>query len=182
MPRVSVIIPTYNRLDYVQEAIDSVLAQTYTDYELIVVDDGSTDGTGDTLKARYGDRIRYLWQENQGWPAARNHGVSIAQGEYIAQLDSDDLWLPEKLVRQVPVLDACPEAVLVFSHVMQIDAEGGVEKQGRLGRKALHRMRHKLAVYRTALSDTGPFEAGGINELPVLESEDCIEVVCPVEL
>lgn len=76
MPRVSVIIPTYNRKDYVQEAIDSVLAQTYTDYEIIVVDDGSTDRTGEALQVRYGDRIRYVWQENQGRPGARTPSIS----------------------------------------------------------------------------------------------------------
>ena len=78
---VSVIIPTYNRRDYVQEAIDSVLAQTYTDYEIIVIDDGSTDGTGEALQASYGDRIRYEWQENQGESLARNRGIEMAQGE-----------------------------------------------------------------------------------------------------
>jgi glycosyltransferase involved in cell wall biosynthesis len=78
VPRVSVIIPTYNRKDYVREAIDSVLAQTYTDYEIIVVDDGSSDGTEAVLRERYGDRIRYLWQENQGESVARNRGIELA--------------------------------------------------------------------------------------------------------
>lgn len=104
VPTVSVIIPTYNRRAYVQEAIDSVLAQTFTDYEIIVIDDGSTDGTGEALTARYGDRIRYVWQENQGESVARNRGIDMAQGEFIAFLDSDDLWLSEKLERQVQYL------------------------------------------------------------------------------
>ena len=124
MPRVSVIIPTYNRKDYVQEAIDSVLAQTFTDYEIIVVDDGSTDGTGEVLQAKYGDRIRYVWQENQGESVARNRGIEMAQGEYIALLDSDDLWLPEKLEKQVAYLEAHPDVGMVFSQAWQIDAEG----------------------------------------------------------
>ena len=124
MPTVSVIIPTYNRRTYVQEAIDSVLAQTYPDYEIIVIDDGSTDGTDQVLHARYGDRIRYVWQENQGESAARNRGIALARGEYIALLDSDDLWLPDKLAKQIPFLDSHPGAVLALPQVWQINANG----------------------------------------------------------
>lgn len=124
MPRVSVIIPTYNRRDYVQEAIDSVLAQTFTDYEIIVIDDGSTDGTGEALRARYGDRIHYEWQGNQGESVARNRGIELARGEYIAFLDSDDLWLPEKLEKQVAYLDAHLDTGAVFCQSLIIDSEG----------------------------------------------------------
>ena len=124
MPRVSVVIPTYNRRDYVQAAIDSVLAQTVTDYEVIVVDDGSTDRTGDALSARYGERIRYVWQKNQGESRARNKGIDLARGEYVAFLDSDDLWLPQKLARQVTVLEAKPDMVLVFASFGEIDERG----------------------------------------------------------
>lgn len=124
MPRVSVIIPTYNRKDYVQEAIDSVLAQTYTDYEIIVVDDGSTDGTGEALQVRYGDRIRYVWQENQGESVARNRATEMAQGEFIAFLDSDDLWMPEKLQRQVAYLEMWSDAGMVFGQAWLIDEHG----------------------------------------------------------
>jgi len=124
MPRVSIIIPTFNRKDYIQEAIDSVLAQTYTDYEVIVIDDGSDDATGEALKTRYGDRIHYIWQENQGESAARNHGIGIARGEYIALLDSDDLWLPEKLAKQVDLFDKNSDMVLMFTGSLQIDARG----------------------------------------------------------
>ncbi len=113
MPTVSVIIPTYNRRAYVQEAIDSVLAQTYTDYEIIVIDDGSTDGTGEALRERYGDKIIYEWQENQGLSAARNRGIESSRGQYIALLDSDDLWMPEKLERQVACLSQHPEVAMV---------------------------------------------------------------------
>jgi glycosyltransferase involved in cell wall biosynthesis len=121
---VTVIIPTYNRKDYLQEAIDSVLAQTYAGYEVIVIDDGSTDGTRDALSDRYGDRIRYVWQQNRGESAARNRAIRMAQGEYIALLDSDDLWFPEKLARQVPILDRRSEVNLVFSQALYIDREG----------------------------------------------------------
>lgn len=124
MPRVSVIIPTYNRRKYVQEAIDSVLAQTFTDYEIIVIDDGSTDGTDEALQVRYGDRIHYEWQENQGESVARNRGIELARGEYIAFLDSDDLWLPEKLEKQITLLSSDSELGAVFCQALAIDREG----------------------------------------------------------
>lgn len=123
-PKVSVVIPTYNRRMYVQKALDSVLSQTFNEFETIVVDDGSTDGTGDALRARYGDRIQYIWQENQGASVARNCGIDISKGIYIALLDSDDLWLPNKLATQVPILDANQHAVLVFSPAWSIGSNG----------------------------------------------------------
>jgi len=89
MPTVSIIIPTYNRTNMVKEAIQSVLEQTYTDYEIIVVDDGSTDNTRETVTA-LSDKIIYIYQQNQGRSYARNHGISLAKGDYIAFLDSDD--------------------------------------------------------------------------------------------
>lgn len=124
LPLVSIIVPTYNRCEFVQQAIDSVLAQTFQDFELIVVDDGSTDGTGDVLKTRYGGKIIYIWQENQGGPVARNTGISSAKGKYIALLDSDDFWLPEKLSRQVPVLENNPEVAVVLCQAWYVDNKG----------------------------------------------------------
>ncbi len=102
-PLVSVIIPTYNRADLVSDAIDSVLEQSYRHLEVIVIDDGSSDGTLDVL-SRYGKRIGVISQSNAGPAAARNRGVIAARGDLIAFLDSDDLWLPEKLARQVDLL------------------------------------------------------------------------------
>ena len=126
MAKVSVLIPTYNRRAYVQEAIDSVLAQTYENFEIIVVDDGSTDGTGEALRERYGDRIQHVWQENAGESVARNRGAEMARGEYIGLLDSDDLWLPEKLAEQIVLLDGNPDLVLVFSQARLIDQAGNL--------------------------------------------------------
>jgi glycosyltransferase involved in cell wall biosynthesis len=104
-PKVSVIIPTYNRAATVRNAVESVLGQTFSDLEVIVVDDGSSDDTGKILQETYGDRIRYFAQANQGVSAARNKGLAEARGEWIALLDSDDLWEKEKLEWQFKALE-----------------------------------------------------------------------------
>jgi glycosyltransferase involved in cell wall biosynthesis len=103
MPAVSVIIPTFNRSKLVVNAIQSVLRQTYRDYEIIVVDDGSTDNTAEALTP-YMDRIRYVYQANLGASAAQNRGVQLARGKWISILASDDLWLPTKLEAQLKVV------------------------------------------------------------------------------
>jgi glycosyltransferase involved in cell wall biosynthesis len=120
---VSAIIPTYNRRELVVRAIDSVLSQTRSVDEIVVVDDGSTDGTEAHLRQRYGDRIRYVWQANAGVSAARNHGMSIAKGKYFALLDSDDEWLPEKTARQVEWMDTHPDFGMVICDVQRVDGE-----------------------------------------------------------
>lgn len=108
MPEVSVIIPTYNRRDFISEALASVLAQSYHDFEVIVVDDGSTDDTREVVQAF--PEVRYLYQENRGVSAARNHGVAVSSGRLLAFLDSDDVWQPRKLQTQVAFFAARPEA------------------------------------------------------------------------
>ena len=110
-PMVSVIIPTYNRGWILKEAIDSVLAQDYKEYELIVVDDGSTDNTRAILDT-YGQDIIVLRQVNKGVSAARNRGIAEAEGQLVAFLDSDDLWLPRKLSRQVEFFKSNPDALI----------------------------------------------------------------------
>lgn len=111
---VSVIIPTFNCADFLVEAIRSVVAQTYQNIEIIVVDDGSTDHTESALQ-QFGDRVRFFRQERGGPSAARNLGILQAQGELIAFLDADDLWRPTKLARQVEYMRDHPEAVLVYT-------------------------------------------------------------------
>jgi glycosyltransferase involved in cell wall biosynthesis len=116
---LTVIIPTFNRRQLVERAVRSVLAQTRSIEDIIVVDDGSTDGTGDALAAAFDDRIRYVWQANRGVAAARNHGLRLARGRYIAFLDSDDEWTPEKTDRQVRWLEAHPDFGLVLCDVIR---------------------------------------------------------------
>ena len=123
MPRVTVAIPTHNRADLVVEALDSVLAQEYADREVVVVDNGSTDETEQRLTP-YLDRIHYVRQENRGRAGSRNRALAEASGEFVAFLDSDDLWLPGKLERQVAALDAMPDVGLVHGHVEVIDESG----------------------------------------------------------
>jgi glycosyltransferase involved in cell wall biosynthesis len=125
MMRVSAIIPTYNRRPYLARAIDSVLRQTVAVDELIVIDDGSTDGTAEHVTAQYGSSVRLIRQENGGVSAARRRGIQEAQGEWIAFLDSDDEWMPErngellKAAEQVP-----PDVAWIFGDLRVITDEG----------------------------------------------------------
>jgi glycosyltransferase involved in cell wall biosynthesis len=122
-PLVSIIVPTYNRAALLRETITSVLAQTYPAIELIVVDDGSTDATPELL-ASYGDRIRVIRKQNGGGTAARNTGLAAARGAYVSFLDHDDLLLPEKIARQVALLERRPELGAVHCRWYFIDREG----------------------------------------------------------
>lgn len=114
--RVSCIVAVYNGERYLGEAIDSILAQTLRPMEIIVVDDGSTDGTA-SVAHRYGEQIRYVWQPNGGPAAARNFGLSLIQGELVSFLDADDLWQADKLARQLARFHARPELDLCVTHV-----------------------------------------------------------------
>jgi glycosyltransferase involved in cell wall biosynthesis len=122
-PLISVVIPLYNARDVIRETIESVLAQTCRDYEIVVIDDGSTDASGDVVRS-YGERIRYIQQPNGGVAQARNRGISAARGRYIALLDHDDLWDPEKLAKQVAVLERQSAAGMVVTDVVHIDRVG----------------------------------------------------------
>lgn len=120
-PLVSVIIPTYNAAATLGETLDSVFAQTWTDMEVIVVDDGSQDGSQAVLE-RFGDRVRVVRQANGGLASARNAGARLAQGRFIALMDADDLCEPERIALQVQALQAFPEAVLCCSDFSTIGA------------------------------------------------------------
>ncbi len=124
MPRVSVIIPSYNSASYLGLAIDSVIKQTYSDWEFVLVDDGSVDNTQavvDEYAGRLADRFRYIYQPNQGLSAARNTAMRNARGDLFALLDADDVWLPARLEESVAAMDKYPQAGLVHGKVMRID-------------------------------------------------------------
>jgi glycosyltransferase involved in cell wall biosynthesis len=124
-PLVSVIIPTFNRRSLVLRAIDSALAQTYRNFEIIVQDDGSTDGTGDAVATLSGP-IAYAWQPNRGLAAARNAAIRRSQGELVALLDSDDVWTTDKLEKCVRYLQQRPEVDVVYTPMATVDADGRV--------------------------------------------------------
>jgi glycosyltransferase involved in cell wall biosynthesis len=122
--KVSVIIPAYNQCKFLGYAIQSVLDQTYQDFEVLVIDDGSTDDTGEVAKKFRDPRIKYIYQDNQGLSAARNMGIRHAEGEYLTYLDSDDLFLPDKLKLLVSALDSQPEVGFVAGQAIPIDESG----------------------------------------------------------
>lgn len=129
MPTVSVVIPIYNGKCYLKEAIESVIVQTFTDYEIICVDDGSTDDSLGIL-AGYGEKVRLIRQANAGQGAARNAGVHSANGKYIAFLDQDDRWYPHKLADQVAAFERARDAVVVYSNSDRMDTNGRLVQTG----------------------------------------------------
>lgn len=167
MPKVSVIIPTYNAVDYLSETVDSVLQQTFTDWELIIVDDGSSDQTVDWITARVDPRIQLICQENQGVTVARNTGITKSCGEYIAFLDHDDLWHPTKLEKQVRCLDESPAVGLVHTWMVSVDAQGKStgrimpsDAEGHVWTKLLEKntvASSSVMLRRTCLSTVGGF-------------------------
>ena len=121
---VSIIIPTFNRRAYVVDAIDSGLSQTYGHCEVIVVDDGSSDGTGSVLKERYGSRVRYIFQANQGPGIARNCGIAAARGEFVQFLDADDQLHENKVEIGLQVFRRHPDVSVIYTHYQQVASDG----------------------------------------------------------
>jgi glycosyltransferase involved in cell wall biosynthesis len=122
-PKVSVIIPAYNQGQYLSQAINSVLAQTYCNFEIIVVDDGSTDESREVV-SQFGNQVRYIWQENKGLGGARNTGIRAARGELIGLLDADDEWLPNFLETMVSLARQHPEASVYYCRAQSMDTNG----------------------------------------------------------
>ena len=131
MPQISVIIPTYNRSALVKEAVESVLAQTLGDLEVLVVDDGSTDDTRKTIEAIKDKRVRYFYKENGGVSSARNIGLRQATGEYIAFLDSDDLWEPDYLNTMISAIKKDEKYGAVYTSLRQYYTDGSITKRYR---------------------------------------------------
>jgi glycosyltransferase involved in cell wall biosynthesis len=155
---VSVVIPAYNQAGYLKEAIDSALAQTYSPIEIIVVDDGSTDKTKD-LCLSYGDRVRYFYQNNDGTKGggARNCAIREANGHWVALLDQDDIWLPQKIEKQVAAVRFLPRLGAVFTQVKFIGPKGeevdGTPIQGESGM-----VFHRLLVGNMFYASSGMFK------------------------
>jgi len=125
--RVSIIIPAYNAADYLKEAVDSVLAQTYKNIEIIVVDDGSTDDTRSALESYVASgKIKYIYQKNKGLAGARNTGIKNASGKYVAFLDADDLFLPDKVAEQARALEENPGYGVCYSDLLHFSEDGKV--------------------------------------------------------
>ncbi|KAM3112601.1 glycosyltransferase family 2 protein [Phormidesmis sp. 146-33] len=124
MPKVSVIIPAYNAMAYLPETLESVLNQTFTDFEVLIINDGSPDGIVEWASEIKDSRVKLISQENQGLSGARNTGIWSSQGEYLAFLDADDIWEAEKLEKQVEYLEKHPDVGLVSSWIANVDRNG----------------------------------------------------------
>lgn len=160
--KVSVIIPTYNRAHYLRHAIDSVLAQTYSDLELIVIDDGSTDNTKSVVES-YKNSIVYRYINNSGPAIARNTGMQLAQGEYIAYLDSDDIYYPRKIEIQVAFLDFFKEADMVYTEFSGFNDTGFFEYR--------HLKNYHKSAYRT----------GSISYEEMFSSKHLVQEFCKID-
>jgi len=158
---ISVIIPAYNRELYLEEAIQSVLAQTCPPEEIIVVDDGSTDHTREKVRS-FGERICYLFQENRGASSARNAGVDRSRGRFLAFLDSDDVWVPQKLEWQMDHLIRHPETAMVHGHIQAfLSPELEPSDQLRIDTRCLPGLSVTcLLIRREAFMKAGPFDPG----------------------
>jgi len=186
MSSISVVIPTHDRADLLPRALRSVLAQTLPPLEIIVVDDGSSDPTQQLMEQQF-PRVRYLYQSNQGVSSARNRGIEAAQGDWIALLDSDDEWLPQKLQLQMQVLQARPGIRLCHTeeiwirngrrvNAMSKHAKGG----GHIFRQCLPRCvisPSAALIHRTLLNEAGLFDEA----LPACEDYDLWLRLCARE-
>lgn len=174
---ISVIIPTYNSDKYICEALDSVLQQTYTDYEIIVIDDGSTDSTRTIIDNRY-NMVRYYYVKNNGVSAARNSGISMAQGELIAFLDADDMWLPEKLEKQASMFNKNDKLGLVFTENYFFNGQGisefSANKRARLMRGDIVKniFLNSYVVTSTVMVRKSVFDHVGLFEEDLQVAED----------
>ncbi len=176
-PLVSVIIPTFNRCELLAEALDSVAAQTFGDYEIVVIDDGSTDQTEHMVNSR-SEPIRYFRQHNQGVAAARNHALQQAGGSLVAFLDSDDLWEPRYLEACVALLEREPEMAMVYCDFISMDVAGRTisgHRKVQHGGYVLEQLFASIFIHTSCVTARRQIvlEAGGFNQdLPTNEDYD----------
>lgn len=173
---VSIIIPSYNAAKYIKEAVDSALAQTYKNLEIVVVDDGSTDDTKTVLESYVASgRIRYIYQGNKGLAGARNTGIRAAKGDYIAFLDADDLFLPDKVAEQIRVFEENPEYRICYSDLLHFSEDGQTYHHryqypsGDVFEPLLHR---QLINPLTVMVERKMFEKYGFFDETLRRSED----------
>jgi glycosyltransferase involved in cell wall biosynthesis len=174
-PKVSVIIITYNRAQLLKTAMQTVLAQTFEDFELLIIDDGSPDDTENTVKSFHDPRVRYVKHaQNQGEGGARNTGIQHAEGEYIAFLDDDDEWLPNKLQLQVRLLDAQPKQVgFVHSALINFYADTGEEVEKKRSVEAVsgqvfdRLLQENFVILSTVMARKACFDAVGPFDLSI---------------
>lgn len=171
MPKVSVVIPTYNHARYVVWAVESVLRQKYPNLELIVIDDGSTDDTAQLLRA-YRDRIHYIYQANGGTSNALNHGIERASGDYICWLSADDMFLKGKIAKQVQLMESNPQVGFCYTSFVVIDGNGlrlyAADSEFYPSRQEMVVHMHRgcfingssVMMRRTALEQVGYFDEG----------------------
>ena len=157
-PRISVIIPVYNGAAYLGAAIESVLGQSRPPTEIIVVDDGSTDGSA-AVAARFGNQVRAIFQEHGGIGAARNTGVRAAGGDFLAFLDADDLWMPDKLALQLEVFATNPDVDLVFGAARQFMDPALPQRRGAMAGPAPAYLAGAMLARRDAFLRAGLFSA-----------------------
>lgn len=127
MPRASIVISVFNAEKYIEQTLNSILNQKFSDFECVVVDDGSTDNTANIVKSYVDPRIKYFWQSNSGGPASpRNNGIKYALGEYVFIFDADDVMLPDKVGDSIAVLDNEPDVDFLFTNFSSIDEDSGI--------------------------------------------------------
>jgi Glycosyl transferase family 2 len=177
-PTVSVVMPVYNGENYLRLAIESVLCQTFQDFEIILIDDGSKDSTPEIAQS-YGGRMRYVRQENAGVAAAVNHGISLARGRYFAWLSHDDLWAPEKLSAQLQALQRAGGPAVCYTDVKWIDGEGKVFEEKELPLpdrrelvRAILRLEPVLYAAYSLVCDLHCFEQVGLYDVERRRTQD----------
>ncbi len=171
-PKVSICVPTYNRKDYLRETLDSIFAQTYKDYEVVVVDDGSTDGTAEMLKqSNY--PVRYYWQKNSGDAAARNKMIKLAKGEFITFIDSDDLLMHDAVEKMMNVMEAEGGETIVYGPYQRIDQDGNI--YGRYKRK-----QHSGYITKNLFQSIFVYSCGSMFPKKVLETTGGFDTSLPV--
>lgn len=171
MPEVSVVIPTYNSAQFIGEALRSVFDQTFKDYEIIVVDDGSTDQTKEVIH-RYGNKIRYIFQEQRGPANARNRGIRDSLGQYIAFLDADDVWLPLKLKKQVCMFHRCPPLAMVFTENSVFNQSGVCQNSIGKGKRLMNGdVVKNIFLYNGVVTSTVMVRSEVFNKIGLFEEE-----------